>query len=316
MTQTIPTQASPSSFPRTDKFSAALMELFGRAKASIVRVSTGENGGGAGFIIDTGDHNGHNAHVLTNNHVVARNPSRVQITLLDGRKLEAKVLNREPQLDLALLQVNGDNLTAREIADSSKLRIGEWVFAIGHPYLLPWVVTAGILSGRSVFKTKDGSELHYLKSDVRLRPGNSGGPLLDADGRVVGINSMIFGGDLSVSIPSSVVTTWLNGLSRKQVRLGVEIQSAELPTQVRDKVQPTRETGVLIVGTRGRAEHLTDLLIGDVLLDVAGKPVTDPATLRRVLSTCEGETAPAKILRGGEIIEKDITLIVTEADSK
>ena len=129
------------------------------------------------------------------------------------------------RLDLALLKIQGDGLKPLALGDSTKLRVGEWVFAIGHPWGQRWVVTAGIVSTMRTAKLKNGLETHYIQSDVGLAPGNSGGPLLNADGRVVGINAMIFGGDLSVSIPSSVVQNWLAELPDRRVTLGIEIQT-------------------------------------------------------------------------------------------
>lgn len=200
----------PSSFPHADMFSSALMAMISTVQPGIVQVHTHGRGGGTGIVLDT---DGQTGRILTNNHVVVRDTARVEVSLLDGRTLKATVLHRDELLDLALLQVTGENLIPLQVGDSSQLRVGEWVFAIGHPWGQRWVVTAGILSSRSAVKTRKGQTLHYLKSDVRLAPGNSCGPLLDADGNVIGINAMIFGGDLSVAIPSDTVTKWVEGLS-------------------------------------------------------------------------------------------------------
>ncbi|HCI82718.1 MAG TPA: peptidase S1, partial [Ktedonobacter sp.] len=199
-----------------DAFSASLVDMFNRVQPGIVQVHTEGRGAGTGIIWDA------RGHIITNHHVVARDNAQVRVLLADGRMLDAKVLKSNPQLDLALLKVTAENLQPLVGADSSKLRIGEWLFAIGHPWGQRWVVTAGIMSG--IIVPANNPALKYIKSDVRLAPGNSGGPLLNADGEVVGINAMIFGGDLSVSIPSSTVTTWLGELSKRTARLGIAVQ--------------------------------------------------------------------------------------------
>jgi serine protease Do len=165
------------------------------------------------------------------------------------------------------------------------------------------------MSAMSTVKLSENLSTQYIKSDVRLAPGNSGGPLLDADGNFIGINAMIFGGDLSVSIPSAVVNKWLSSLpqSKSRISLGVEIQAVELPANIRQALSPARATGLLIVGLRARQEQFKDLLIGDILLDVAGKPVSDAATLRSILAQGEeGVPVAMRILRGGNVVELNI----------
>jgi serine protease Do len=169
------------------------------------------------------------------------------------------------------------------------------------------VITAGIASGISTVQMRDKSSAQYIKSDVGLAPGNSGGPLLNADGAVVGINAMIFGGDLAVSIPSSVVSTWLSSLPKGRATLGIEILPVELPEQIGKSLQPARTTGLLITGLSRRPEHLQDLLIGDILLAIGNNPVSDAGTLRQFLQqTRAGEPVSLTILRGGTIVTSDI----------
>lgn len=302
-----------SSFPLPDIFSSALVSLVERVQPSIVQVSVNRRGGGTGVIWQE------DGRIITNNHVVPSDNLKVQVLLSDGRTFDAKVLHRNPRLDLAILQVNGDNLQALPLGDSSKLRIGEWVFAVGHPLGERWVVTAGIMSSMSTIKFEDGLTTEYIKSDVRLAPGNSGGPLLNADGEVVGINAMIFGGDLSVSIPSNVLSNWVSSLSNPAansgITLGIEIQNVELPKNVRQTLTSQQESGVLVVGiqeSRQKANH-TDILIGDVLLSVAGTLVKDTAALRYVLGQSEKrETIPVSILRGGNVITVDVATNIVE----
>ncbi|SRR5579883_304244 len=294
-----------SSLP--DAFSSAVTEIFETTSPGIVQVHVEQRGGGTGVVWST------DGRIITNNHVVASDQAGVRVLFKDGRTFDARVLNRNPELDLALLKIEGDGFTALSVADSAHLRVGEWVFAIGHPWGQRWAVTAGIVNSISSIKLRGNGRAQYIKSDVGLAPGNSGGPLLNADGQVVGINAMIFGGDLSVSIPSNVVTQWLANLPKEQGRgiLGVEIQTVALPTPLRQQLR--RDTGVLIVGTGLRQAQYQDLFIGDVLLEVAGTPVYDPTTLRAAVARAQGNSPlSVKVLRAGKIVALDLSLVTVE----
>ncbi len=297
-----------TAFPLPDVFSSALVSMFHAVQSGIVQVGISGRGGGTGVIWHP------DGRIITNHHVVANEHAKVYVHLSDGRTLDAQVLQRNPQLDLALLQVHADNLHALAVGDSSRLRVGEWVFAIGHPWGQRWALTAGIMSGMSSVKLAENRTSQYIKSDVGLAPGNSGGPLLNADGEVVGINAMIFGGDLAVSIPSNVVSTWLAGLPapQRRVTLGIEIQQTALPDDIRAALQPFREFGLLIVGiSAGRQAKHSDLLIGDILLDVAGQPVQSGAALRQFVTEKGGAGKVAmKILRGGKVVEAEIATLI------
>lgn len=303
MTQT-PTHETRSAVPLPDVFSEALTGIFEQAQLAIVQVSTEGRGGGTGIIWQR------DGRIITNNHVVPRDDARVRVALADGRTFDARVLQHNPQLDLALLKIQGGDLRALPIGDSSTLRVGEWVFAIGHPWGARWVVTAGIVSSISSVKLADNLTLKYIKSDVGLAPGNSGGPLLNANGQVIGINAMIFGGDLSVSIPSNAVSTWLSSLPQGYRKLGTGLYPVELPAVLKQRLQ--RETGLMIVNIQPERQALySDLLIGDILLEVAGKVVVDVPALRQVLATL-GERVSVKLVRGGKILTLEVATIIAE----
>src|SRR5712692_5245178 len=295
-----------------DAFSHALVQIVNLLQPSIVQVRNGGRGAGTGVIWST------DGYIITNHHVVPGDKATIQVHLSDGRVLEARVVDRHPKQDLAMLQISAGDLQAASAGDSSKLRVGEWVFARGNPWGQRGVVTAGIVSGFGSARHNDDDEqpTHYIKSDVHLAPGNSGGPLLDAEGKVVGINAMIFGGDLSVAIPSDIVSTWLAGLlsPKRQVTLGIEIQQVELPPNIRNGSKPQRETGLLIVGIAAdRQAKYSDLLIGDILLDLDGKPVNNGATLRKMLAESEGRKAVSmNILRGGVVVAVDVAALTVE----
>ena len=176
-----------------------------RVKPSVVQIRVHGRGVGAGVVLDAG------GAIVTNHHVVGDMGGPVEVRLGDGRSLPARVVRRWAAADLALLQVpSAGGLQPASPGDSAGLRVGQLVLAIGHPWGQPDVVTAGIISGLGEARMPwGGRAVDYIRSDVRLAPGNSGGPLIDAAGRVVGINSMIWGGDLAVAIPVGVVQRWL-----------------------------------------------------------------------------------------------------------
>ena len=290
-------------------FSLGLGEMIEQAQASVVQVRRGDRGAGTGVIWQT------NGGIITNHHVVAHTGSKTLVELRDGQVFEAQLVDSDPTLDLALLKVPADHLTAIPVADSTKLRVGELVFAIGHPWGQRGVVTAGIVSALSKVKMRNSNrQLEYIKSDVRLAPGNSGGPLLNAQGEVIGINAMIMGGDLSVAIPSSSVSTWIAQLPQARITLGVQIQPTELPIDIRHALANEQTLGLLVVGiiAGGLAEQ-ADLLVGDVLIDIENTSLSDAATLRSVLAQSSSKkSVQMRVLRGGKLQEIEVTLRTQE----
>jgi serine protease Do len=302
-------QGSPLHVPLIEAFSSGLAEMIEQAQASVVQVRRGDRGAGTGVIWQA------KGGIITNHHVIAHTGSKILVELRDGRTLEAQIVDSDPTLDVALLNVPADDLPAVPFADSSKLRVGELVFAIGNPWGQRGVVTAGIVSALSKVKMRNSNrQLEYIKSDVRLAPGNSGGPLLNAQGHVIGINAMIMGGDLSVAIPSNVVSTWVAQLPLARITLGVQIQPAELPTKIQQELANEQTLGLLVVGiVEGGLAELAGLLVGDVLIDIENKPLGDAATLRAVLvQNSSQETVRLRVLRGGVVQEVHVALRTQE----
>jgi serine protease Do len=181
-------------------------EVLEQVRPSIVRVH-GRGPVGASGIVWRRD------AVVTNHHVVAGAERALRVVSADGRAHPARVLNASRWLDLALLEVAGADLVPAPVGPSARLRVGELVFAVGHPWGQPWVVTAGVVSGLGALRIPGRTRpVESIRSDVRLAPGNSGGPLLDARGEVVGLNAMVIGGDLAVAIPSDAVRRWLGAM--------------------------------------------------------------------------------------------------------
>ncbi|HUS16341.1 MAG TPA: trypsin-like peptidase domain-containing protein, partial [Chloroflexia bacterium] len=219
-----------------------IIAMIDRVRPSVVQVRRGRHGSGAGVIWQT------DGGIITNNHVVAGHGGTIEVLLTDGRTLEAQVTARNRTLDLAMLKVAADDLPAAPVADSTRLRVGDLVFAVGHPWGQRGVVTAGIVSGLGHVRAPGSRETApYIRSDVLLAPGNSGGPLLDATGAVAGINAMIFGGDLGVAIPSHVTTAWVAELPGRPMYLGVELRPVQLQTSPRRGPWPGRAHGSQVV---------------------------------------------------------------------
>ncbi len=278
------------SFVLPDNISPAIANLIDHVRPSVVQVRSGGRGNGTGVIWRA------NGAILTNDHVVAHANGRIEVLLTDGRTLPATIGARNADLDLALLEVAAEDLPAAAVGDSAQLRVGELVFAVGHPWGQPWVVTAGIVSGLGEVPVRGASDAgvanermaQYVRSDVRLAPGNSGGPLLNARGEVVGINAMIFGGDLAVSIPSHVASEWTVAPARGRTYL---------------------DAGLLVVEIApGGPAARAGLAVGDLLLDAAGTPLEGIAALRDLLTEYAARVVRLYLARDRAIVPIDINL--------
>jgi serine protease Do len=219
--------------------------------------------------------------ILTNAHVV-RGPVMVQ--LHDGRALRADVMQRDAGADLAALRVPASGLESAELRDSKTLRPGEVVIAVGHPLGVMGAVSAGIVHG--------APGKSWIESDIRLAPGNSGGPLADAAGRVVGINSMVVNG-MGVAVSTAAVEEFLR--PRKRARLGVTVRAVAV------KVQRATMFGLLVVELEaGGAAHLDGVLVGDVLVGVAGRLFASVNDLAEAIEESNGDLR-LDIFRGGAV---------------
>ena len=255
--------------------SEALVDLADSARRSIVLVRSGQHGSGSGIVWSS------DGTIMTNYHVVARHTTAT-ITTIDDRELRASVIATDPSLDLAVLRVDAADLPAARIGLSREVRIGELVMAVGNPWGRRGVATLGIVSGVGEAQApwrKEPSE--YIRSDVMLAPGNSGGALLDMRGRVIGINAMIFGGDLSVAIPSDVATQFIS-LAERRPMLGVGVRTVRLFSDVAKGVKQDRALEVRELLADGPAAT-SGVVVGDLLLKLGGTLLTDSQSLRKAL---------------------------------
>jgi serine protease Do len=283
-----------------------LAALADRVRPSVVEVRDGP-GAGSGVIWAP------DGLIVTNHHVVPG--ARAQVRLADGRTFSATVERRDPGRDLAALRLDADGLPAAPIGDSRALRVGQIVVAVGNPHGQPRVVTVGVVSGEP-----EGSQgrlrwRNAVAAEIELRPGNSGGPLLNAAGEVVAINSMVIGPRLALSIPSHTVQAFLRQTDRRP-RLGVAIQPVPLPAFAGGVAARTSALLVTHVDDAGPADA-AGLLPGDLLLDLelplgdgrgpARRSLADPDDLLAALVTSDGQPITFHLLRGG----RPLTLTVT-----
>ena len=265
---------------------------------------------GSGFIIDP------SGYIVTNNHVI-EGADQISVTLNDGSTLIAKLVGRDEKTDLALLKVNPKRpLPSARFGDSDSARIGDWVIAIGNPFGLGSTVTAGIVSARNR-DIEAGPYDDFIQTDAPINKGNSGGPLFDMAGNVVGVNSAIYspsGGSVGIafSIPSNLVRDVVDQLRRfGQARrgwIGVHIQQPT-PDLVETRGLPSL-SGALIAdvaanGPAGRG----GVQAGDFIVGFDGKPVTDSRSLSRLVAdTPAGKTVGVDLYRGGRRITVHLTV--------
>lgn len=268
--------------------SEAASSMIDGLRASVVQLRSSRRGAGSGIVWEP-------HRILTNAHVVGTRQT-LTVALEEGSQLEARVSRSDPRLDLALLELDTP-LQAARIGESGRLRLGELVFAFGHPWGQPWVVTAGIVSGLGKLSVPDSSlRREFIRSDVQLRPGNSGGPLLNALGEVVGINAMVWAGDLGVAIPSDVARRWLASAARP--RLGLSLQAVAVTRGLE------RSRALIVAGLEAKsAASRAGILVGDVILEAGGRAIRDAEALLDALEhTAPNATLELGILRAGRPI--------------
>lgn len=278
------------------------------AGVSIVRVEARRGNASTG-IIWTG-----RGHILTSDHTIEREED-IPIGLGDGRTLTARLVARDPGTDLALLHLDATDLIPAEHAPGVESRIGNIVLALGRPGQSGIMASLGIVSALGgPWRTTRGSQIErYVRTDATLYPGFSGGPLVDAAGRVVAINSWTLSQGAGLAIPVETAVRVAEALEHGGVRrayLGVSTQVVALPAAVRSKLGGSVDRGLMLTGveTDGPAEK-SGLLIGDVLLEMNGSALHDTDALLNLLSSAGvGSQATFKLVRAGEIQDQSVTL--------
>jgi len=266
---------------------------------------------GSGFIISS------DGYVITNAHVVD-GADEVSIKLADRREFKAKVVGTDKRTDVALLKIDANNLPKVVIGDPEKLRVGEWVFAIGKPFGLENTITSGIVSAKGRDLPQENL-VPFIQTDAAINPGNSGGPLFNLKGEVVGINSLIYsrsGGfmGLAFAIPIDVAMSAVNQLKDKgrvtRGRIGVQIQEVTKETAEAFGLKQTAGALVNSVEKGGPAEK-AGVEPGDIILKVDGRDVANSSTLPRIITQVKpGTKVTLTVWRKGS--QRDVGVTVAE----
>jgi serine protease Do len=277
-----------------------LEALAERLRRLTVQVRGLHPGGGSGVIWrSTGT-------IMTNAHVV-RAPSAT-VTLVDGRVFEATVSARDPQRDLAALKLQASDLPAAAIGDSSAVHVGELVFAVGNPLGIVGALSIGIIHALSPADGAYGQG--WIQADIRLAPGNSGGLLADAMGRIIGINSMVVRG-LAFAVSSNAVERFLNDDGQRPM-LGVTLRSVSMSNAGK------RVLGLLVLGVAaGSTAEAAGIMIGDVLIGIGGQPFGSPQDLSRALRHVgTGGRLAIDLMRGGQRIISEVAVSASRSGTQ
>lgn len=267
---------------------------------------------GSGFVIDADD-----GYVITNNHVID-GADEIKVIFQDGEKVAATVVGTDPKTDIAVLKVDPKEYPLVDVGwgDSDKSRVGDWVVAIGNPYGLGGTVTAGIISARGR-DIRSGPYDDYIQTDASINKGNSGGPLFNMDGEVIGINTAIFsqsGGSIGIgfAVPSElavpIVAQLIEFGKTSRGWLGVVIQP--VTEEIAEGLDLSDTDGVLVAGVpEDGPAFKSGIKAGDVILKFNGEKVAEPRELSRLVAESKvGSKVTVDLWRNGETLTKDVTL--------
>lgn len=271
-----------------------------------------DRGVGSGFIIES------NGLILTNAHVV-EGANTIYVTLTDKREYKAKLLGMDKRTDVAVVKIDARDLPKLSLGDSSRVRVGEWVLAIGSPFGLENTVTAGIVSAKS---RDTGDYLPFIQTDVAVNPGNSGGPLLNTAGQVVGINSQIFsrsGGYMGISfaIPIDEAMRVADQLrtNGKMTRGRIGVALGELTKEIAESLGLGKPRGAYVRNVEpGGPAAAGGIESGDVILSFNGRDIGKSTDLPRAVGeTKPGTSASIQVWRKGSTKDLMVTVVDTEA---
>jgi serine protease DegQ len=271
---------------------------------------------GSGVIVDAA-----NGYVLTNGHVV-ENATRIEVTTKDNRRLTAKLIGRDAETDVAVLQIPAENLTAVPVGDSDRLQVGDFVLAVGNPFGLGQTVTSGIVSalGRSGLGIEGYED--FIQTDASINPGNSGGPLVNLQGQVVGINTAILapgGGNIGIgfAVPISMARRVMDQLLRygevKRGRIGVAIQ--DLTPDLARAMSTQHTTGAVIARVEaGSPAERAGLRSGDLVIAANGVPIRSGTQLRNTIGLSRiGDQVDLTVDRRGA--EQRVSVSIAQASA-
>jgi serine protease Do len=267
---------------------------------------------GSGVIIST------DGYILTNNHVV-QNARTIQVKMTDGRTFSGKVIGTDPATDVALVKIEANHLQPITFADSNDAQVGDVVLAVGDPFGIGQTVTEGIISAKNRQGVSDdgNSDEDFIQTDAAINPGNSGGPLVDTDGRLVGMNTAILsrsGGNQGIgfAVPSNLCRWVADSLIKngkvQRAMLGVTIQG--LTPELAKEFNTNRSSGALVaeVTPNGPADQ-AGIKSGDVVVQFDNKPIEDYNQLKLLVAeSTPGKSVPIQVDRGGQTLNLNVTL--------
>src|SRR5438876_9507189 len=316
-------KASPTSAaPELQRVNTLLADLAERLRPGLVHVrvrraagseAAGEEPGeprrstGSGFVIDP------SGLIVTNAHVVEGAES-IQVRLSDGRRFAGNLVGRDTRVDLALIKIqNATNLTVLPLGDSNRLRVGEFVLALGHPFGLEQSVSFGIVSRKGAPLTVAAPGFDFIQTDAAINPGNSGGPLVNVAGEVVGVNTMAArNGSIGFAIPANLVKMLLPQLATKgRVDWGwLGVSIAEVTEDDLDRLKLREARGVLVRSViSGDPADKGGVRANDVSVGIDGSRLESPRDLQRVVSsTPVGKKVRVVLMREGQETEVEVTI--------
>ncbi|MBU3609207.1 DegQ family serine endoprotease [Polynucleobacter wuianus] len=283
-----------------------------QAQPNLGKPQEADRGVGSGFIIES------NGLILTNAHVV-EGATTIYVTLTDKREFKAKLLGMDKRTDVAVVKIEARDLPKLPLGDSSRVRVGEWVLAIGSPFGLENTVTAGIVSAKS---RDTGDYLPFIQTDVAVNPGNSGGPLLNTAGQVIGINSQIFsrsGGYMGISfaIPIDEAMRVADQLrtNGKMTRGRIGVALGEMTKEVAESLGLGKPRGAYVRNVEpGGPAAVGGIESGDVILSFNGREIAKSTDLPRVVGdTKPGTSVPVQVWRKGAARELNVVVADTES---
>jgi S1-C subfamily serine protease len=291
-------------------FSDATVELIGSVSPSVVSVSLGM-GGGTGVVWSS------DGYIVTCNHVVGRS-RKTKVGLGNGNDFDAKLVGRDPYSDVALLKIEAEGLKHIELGDSEKISVGEFVIALANPFNRQPAATSGMVTNvRTTLRGMRGMNMeNVIVTDAKLNPGYSGGPVVDASGKMIGINAA-FAWGRGIAIPIStvkdVVERLMKGGTVKRAYLGVLSNTFQIPQEVAQEAKLEQDSGVMILSVeQGSPARKAGLAFADIIVRFNDKPVTNVYDLPRALTEdVVGKKSKISVLRGEKLVE--LTATPTEA---
>jgi S1-C subfamily serine protease len=310
-----------------DAYSCTITQVVEKASNSVIQIKVlkkpvqnnnprfrqPQEAGGSGFIISS------DGFVITNNHVVS-NAERVEVGLMDGRLFEANIIGTDPYTDIAVLKIYADSLKPLRFSDSDKLKVGQIAIAIGNPLGFQYTVTAGVVSalGRTL-RSETGRMIDdVIQTDASLNPGNSGGPLVNSRGEIIGVNTAVIAAAQGICFAVSAnLTKYVAGKlilegRVKRAQLGIAGQMVNLSERMIGYNKLPTRTGVYISEVIADANARNDeLRRGDIIVGLNGKPVSTIDDMHKMLNDeLINQLVAVNLLRGG--IKKDVKVLAGE----